>query len=296
MVFVALAVAGGLALAGCPGAATTTTYTPITGVVIKSSDLVVGRGCGTGPGQLYRYAAVLSYIDDGTVQNVPFTSGVFDCYADGIFSNLPADSSGSTSFSIFIAAFDQAAFPAALDCVAGTDEAGTPIPCPGDDPATVLASAGTPTWTTSCTATQQYGVPVLAACAPLEETGGDDAGATEAGAIDAGPAPGLPITVSTSGFVLPDGGTLTCDSQYTAAQATYSVSGQTGQTVLASCPSALTLSPTVAGATYALTVQLFAGASPVATVTCSAEASSTQAVLATCAPAVLGPAVPPGDP
>jgi hypothetical protein len=177
------------ALAGCPGAATTTAYTPITGIIIQSDALVAGHGCGTGPDQVYKYAAILTYVDDGGVPSGgAFQSSVFDCFAQGIFSNLPADSAGSTSFEIAIVAYDQANFPSALLCPVGATEAGPPAACPGDDPATLIQDEGTPTWTATCTATQQSGVPVLASCTPLLATGPiDDAGpdgAPEAG--DAG--------------------------------------------------------------------------------------------------------------
>jgi hypothetical protein len=280
---VILASAGAVALAGCPGTATTTTYTPITGLVIQSSALVAGYGCGTGPGQVYRYAAILYYVDDdsGARHGSAFTSGVFDCYADAIFSNLPADDAGSTRFSIDVLAYDQAAFPAALACGDGATEAGTPLPCPGDDPGTVLSVQGTPTWTTTCKATQESGVPTLADCEPL---------ASAVAPLDAGEAAtaaGLPITIDTTGFVLGDGGTLDCAAGFTAAQASFTAGSQSGQTAVTSCPTPLVVSPTVAGATYAITVHLFQGAAAVATASCTAQASASQGVTASCQSALL---------
>ena len=114
---VPFAVAAACALAGCPGTATTTTYTPITGILIRSSSLVTGYGCGTGPGQVYKYAALLKYAEDGGASGPVVYSGVFDCYSDGLFSNLPADDAGSLSFDVTIVAWNAASFPAPLQCV-----------------------------------------------------------------------------------------------------------------------------------------------------------------------------------
>ncbi|HEY1692429.1 MAG TPA: hypothetical protein VGG39_09720 [Polyangiaceae bacterium] len=185
-------------LAGCPGTATTTAYTPITGIIIESETLVAGHGCGTGPNQVYKYAAILTYVDDGGVPSGgAFQSSVFDCFAQGIFSNLPADSAGSTSFDIAIVAYDQASYPAALDCPVGANEAGLPLACPGDDPDTLMQDEGTPTWTATCTATQQSGVPVLASCTPLVATGET---------VDAGPGGEAEAGGATDSAAATDGG------------------------------------------------------------------------------------------
>ncbi|HEY6463763.1 MAG TPA: hypothetical protein VIY73_26520, partial [Polyangiaceae bacterium] len=94
-----------------------------------------------------------------------------------------------TSFEIAIVAYNEASFPAALVCPVGATEAGPPVSCPGDDPATLIQDEGTPTWTATCTATQQSGVPVLASCTPLVPTGlsgdaGPDGGTDASGAGD----------------------------------------------------------------------------------------------------------------
>lgn len=287
-VFVVLAVAEAFALAGCPSTGTTTTYTPITGIIINSASLTAGHGCGTGPNQVFMYAALLSYVDgDGGPDaspppGPPVQSGVFDCFSDGIFSNLPADEAGSLNFHLSILAYNQASYPTTLDCPPGTSEAGSSLPCPGNDPGVVLLNEGTPTWTTSCNAAQQAGVPVLASCGPLLPTGGSDAGGG-----DAATAPGLAITVDTAGFLLPEGGAFTCGTSFTSTQATYQVGAQSGQIGVSTCSTPLTIaSPTVAGATYAITVQLLDGSVPVGTVACQAQASATSPVTATCGPVV----------
>jgi hypothetical protein len=172
---------GGCLLAGCPTTATTTTYIPITGILVRASTLTEGVGCGTAPGQVYKYAALLAYVDDGGLASAPqySFSGVFDCFADGLFSNLRPDPAGSTTFQLTILAWDQAAFPPALQCDA-TDAAFTF--CPGDSPDVVTANEGTPGWSTTCTASQTLGVSTVASCGPLAPPGGAlaDSGAGDA--------------------------------------------------------------------------------------------------------------------
>jgi hypothetical protein len=200
----ALAVAAGaVGLAGCPQSGTTSIYTPVTGILIRSSTLVAGHGCGTAPGQVYRYAALVYYASDASDGGTPIVpagappagsqSSVFDCFADGLFSNLVASPTGSLSFSVAIYAFNFAAYPPALNCQPPVEGDGNVI-CPGDNPATLLGvvQGNVPTWTTTCDAVQQSGVSVLAVCRPLVPTaaaGGVDAGsdADESGdAADSG--------------------------------------------------------------------------------------------------------------
>ena len=281
----AVAVAG--VLAGCPAAATTTAYTPITGILIRSSSLVAGYGCGTGDDQVYAYAAFLKYVDGDAGATGPVVySGVFDCYSDGIFSNLPTDDAGSLSFSLTIVAWNQASFPAALACGPGeVGEAGFTT-CPGDSPDTLVNDEGTPTWITTCTAKQESGVSVLAVCTPLAPTGAaaNDAGTGDAGAEADGPAAGEAVVVDTHGFVAADGGTLVCGADYQTVRATYS--GAQSGIVSAECPAPLSIAPpTVAGGTYSLTVELLQSGTAVAQTVCQATASATAPTTASCAPA-----------
>jgi hypothetical protein len=280
-----LAVAAACVLAGCPAAATTPAYYPITGIVVRSSSLVAGYGCGTGDGQVYKYAALLSYTDDGGPPGPVVYSGIFDCYSDGIFSNLPGDDAGSLSFDLTIIAWNQASFPtAALSCDPSDVGDGGFTTCPGDSPATVASNEGTPNWITNCTATQQFGASVLAVCAPLTATGigGGDAGPGDAG--DGGATAGQAILVDTHGFVAADAGTLVCGTDFQSVRATYSSGSQSG-TVTAECPAPLSITPTVAGGAYGITVELFQSGASVARVACQATASASMPVSASCAPA-----------
>jgi hypothetical protein len=94
------------------------------------------------------------------------TSGVFDCFADGFFTNLPITNGTTPAFDIHIFAFNKDSFPPALDC--GPD-AGTMArpPCPGDDPAAVEPWERAANWTTDCTATEVLGVTAIATCPAL---------------------------------------------------------------------------------------------------------------------------------
>ncbi|HEY5243975.1 MAG TPA: hypothetical protein VIJ22_20980 [Polyangiaceae bacterium] len=284
-----LAVAATGLLAGCPAAATTTAYTPITGILIRSSSLVAGYGCGTGDDQVFQYGAFLSYVDDvdaGTHGPAVY-SGVFDCYSDGIFSNLPTDDAGSLNFSLTIVAWNQTSFPVTtLSCdPSSVGEAGFTT-CPGDSPDTLVNNEGTPNWLTTCTATQESGVSVLAVCAPLTPTkaGASDAGSGEASAETDAPAAGAAVVVDTHGFVAADGGTLVCGSDYQNVRATYS--GAQSGIVSAECPAPLSIAPpTVAGGAYSLTVELFQSGVAVAQTVCQATASATGPTTASCAPA-----------
>jgi hypothetical protein len=167
------------ALAACTSSSAAVIYTPITGIVIRSSELVAGHGCGTGPDQVYAYVAILSFADapDGARidggEPVPYVSTVVPCYADGVLSNLQSPS-GAYDYVLHIYAYNYASFPPSLAC--------TPprygLDCPGDYPeastdpdASGIEPRYPPTWETTCTATEQQGIPVLADCLPLEPSG-----------------------------------------------------------------------------------------------------------------------------
>jgi hypothetical protein len=186
-VLAALAAAA-CALVACATSSTTLpVFPPITGIVIRSSSLVAGIGCGTGDDQVYRYAAVVTFAptEGGTPSTTSFTN-IFDCFTDGVFENLPADN-GNLNFDVSIYAYNFKDYgPATAAAPMG---AGLPpdLACPPGNDATGCVPATTPltddqkkdaTWTTLCTATQQAGVPVLAVCPLLVATGDGDAATT----------------------------------------------------------------------------------------------------------------------
>src|SRR5580698_7427354 len=95
------ALALGMAGLGCQASAAALVYTPYQGVNIDSSSLVAPYGCGMGPGQVYRYVATLvnvPIVDGGDASDASradagpgtiLTTGVFDCFADGVFQGTP---------------------------------------------------------------------------------------------------------------------------------------------------------------------------------------------------------------
>jgi hypothetical protein len=168
-------VMGLFGLAACPGSPSTTLYTPITGLVINSESLLSGVGCGTGAGQVYKYAAVVTLAGDASEPGLP-VSGVFDCFTNAQFANLATPDGNLTSYDIAIYAFNEATFvgsgpqsPAAE--LGGCTDVESDAACQGENPATVLKYAGLANWRTTCTATQVPGVSEVAVCKGLLPVG-----------------------------------------------------------------------------------------------------------------------------
>lgn len=183
--------------AACSGSSSTSVQ-PTTGILIRAETLTTGRGCGTGPTQLFRYAVVVfGYTEDPP--NLPVedrasyrrevTSNVFDCFTDGAFIELPPSAqSGNSSFRLEVYAYSEPVYTAFKSQIesANTD--------------TSVLKKTSPTWTTECTASQQRDVQTLALCDPLGAglTGvGGNAGTTQ-------------ITLGTTSFRLADGRTALC--------------------------------------------------------------------------------------
>jgi hypothetical protein len=190
---------------GCSTDTTTTPYTPITGILLQSQPLVAGFGCGTGPTQVYRYAAVVNFASvpndaeagalvAGPVveqSGVPMTN-IFDCFNDGVFENLPSSDAGGSTYLITIFAYNQesyvkAGLPPDLTC--------PPLPdaglCTPGSTALSTAQEAEASWTTVCHATQQGGAPVFAVCPPLESVTAPSEGRSDASA-DAAPEDAAP--------------------------------------------------------------------------------------------------------
>ena len=189
-----------LLICGCPASTSNTTlFTPLTGIQIDATSLLFGFGCGTGPGQVFKYAAVVSFSpqapdggsDAATDAGSPVPtgiSGVFDCFTNGVFSNLPESEAGSLDFTVQVFAYNEASFPAQL-AAASTTGGSMGVAFVGDVAANVIPFEGMANWTAVCTATQVTGVTVNAICGPLTPqataAGSADAGG-EAGPADAG--------------------------------------------------------------------------------------------------------------
>jgi hypothetical protein len=155
-----------LSAAACGSTAATTAYTPQTGVVVRSEALTTGIGCGTGDTQVFKFVAVA--VSAG---NVAAAAGVYDCFADGVLVNLQpaplADGSYSLDFTVRIYAFNQAAYTASQAKI--TADVAQPNTAGGIFAAGAFATLGA-TYTTSCTATQQADIQVVAVCQRLAAT------------------------------------------------------------------------------------------------------------------------------
>jgi hypothetical protein len=174
--FVSLSTCAALACLGNPGCNSTPatpTYTPYQGVNIDTSSLVAPYGCGMGPGQVYRYVATIALVpsgpdasdaarDDGGsgVDAGPakaLATGVFDCFADGVFEGLSAGS--------FVLTIDAFTFAESEAVGIACDAEASPCAPPALDAGAAIAGYS---WTTTCTATVETGASVVAQCGPLE--------------------------------------------------------------------------------------------------------------------------------
>jgi len=176
-------------MVACATTSTTTTYTPITGIVIRSSVLVAGFGCGIGVNQVYRYVAVVRDATSADAEpdaqaGALVSTNISECFSDAVFENLPVSSSGSQAFAVSVFAYDKKSYddallPNDLACPPGMPADGAT--CVDGSESVTAAQEGMATWTTICTATQQEGAPVLAVCPPLEPPNVPPDAATDAG-------------------------------------------------------------------------------------------------------------------
>ena len=260
----ALAVLGLVGLAGmvaCAGTTTTTTaYTPITGVLVRSDALVSGIGCGTQPDQVFKYAAVVTQGNQTLTIGGTGVGMISDCFADAKFANLVAGPDGTLSFTVQIYAFSQESYLAQQ--AKGLDLAATDW---------TQLQKFQPTYKTSCRATQQQDVEVLAVCAPLHSGGAAS------------------VRIDTTQFPTATGATLKCLDQgkpkdYATVQAFYSVNGIAGELAPVTCPEPVVVTPAAAPATYTVDLQLVdpTGVKVVGSVRCSATTIPGLESTATC--------------
>lgn len=303
LVAVALACSGSSGSAGIP---------PTTGIVIRAETLTTGRGCGREPTQLFKYAAVVFGYSGGDPAaresyGVPVTAGVYDCFADGTFIELP-EINRSVTFRLEVFGFTEQAYLAAGGSVeaAGTD-------------ASALRDAG-PTWTTTCFATQQRDVQSLAVCEPLAPTsaetrvvlrtgaftrkdgrvtscaraadaGGGDAAAGDAGdassdAGDDGAAPDASIDDGGAGDDASAGDAGAGGLSFSTVRVRASIGGaEIAPPTDLACPDAFVIPNAVPKAEYRIDVELLGSASEaVGKTTCTAVAAAGVETAATCAP------------
>ncbi len=239
------------AVAACSNTNTAAGITPPTGILVRSENLVAGKGCGTGPAQVFKFAAVVQN-DDGAM----LAGATYDCFADGSFQNLPPSSNGSFHYKLHIFAYDKPTYTASAPAI----EAGA-----GD--ANRLAALPS-TWTTTCDATEQADVEVSALCAPLTPTPATGPGS---------------VRVPTDTFAAAgDAGTLACGTNFTTVQGV--TSDDAGATSSVECPAPLLFGGFTAETPFTTTVRLLFAGAPVGTTTCRATARPGTEVVATCDP------------
>ncbi len=160
--------------------------TPITGIVVRASTLVAGYGCGTGPGQIYKYSVVVSAFDEAGATQVFIAGGTYDCFADATFVNLCSSGSGNYVYNVNVYAFTEAQWnsaassPAIQDALTAhatycTFDAGRGTPPaasdqhvrPDEDGGIDDALLAVASFTTTCTATQEQSAEELAVCGPV---------------------------------------------------------------------------------------------------------------------------------
>lgn len=244
------AMAACLGAFACSSAATGLGVVPATGITVRAQDLTAGVGCGTGPGQVYKYAAVLAD---------PRVGRVYDCFADAAFVNLPSTSdAGAYSVQIFI--YDKTAYDANADFIESAAGASNAIDALSQVPAT---------WTTSCTATQTLNIQTVAECLPRT------AGGTGS------------MVIATDSFATGDGGSLACNTGFSAVSAIVDGSSSlpdAGAPSLVACPAAITFGPFPPFSTVSASVTLYQGLGIIGRTTCHATIIPSQATAATCDP------------
>jgi len=164
------------ASAGCP-ATSNTGILPITGVDIDIADLLTGANlaCGTGPGEVYKYATIANYAPPDSDGSAPpigtcglanLAGGVYDCFSLGTFGNLPLQDGGvvpdggSVLYTVQIYFFTYDAFIANADAIATAVNPAT------TSDATRICNLPY-SWATSCTAIEEDDIIVNAACRPI---------------------------------------------------------------------------------------------------------------------------------
>lgn len=194
-----------------------------TAIVVRAAAVTEAQGCGKGAGQVLRYAAVVTgceeRAEDGAcVRRVPLTAGVFDCFADATFVELPAVG-GTFSYDVDVFLYNEpgaAASRAALDDATARARA--------NDPAGAESAlrATSPTWSTTCTATQVDRVQSAATCAPVK---------SGRGAVGGEPLGESVVEIPLGTFPRAEGAPATCGFDYVAARAAVKIDGQAAAAV-----------------------------------------------------------------
>jgi hypothetical protein len=186
----ALAAGAGVAATALSSSSACTTTTTVnaslvSGIFINTELLLGDLGCDDkNPEDVYKYVAVV--INDS--KNVG-GAGIFDCFAEGVFANLPGTDAGALDFAVWIYAYNAPDFAAAnkdgalasavatLNGVNRPDGSVVPVPTnsvpdggtsKGEYPAALSSICRSKaTWVSVCSATSQDSVQTLANCGPL---------------------------------------------------------------------------------------------------------------------------------
>ena len=250
---------------GCSSTGSTDALTPITGISVRAETLTAGRGCGRGPTQLFKYAVVVLGRNPQNLASFDtvMTGGVYDCFSDAQFINVPA-SGGSFDFNIRVFAYNAAAYQAAGDAQVRA-AALNPSSLPRTNP----------TLTTTCVAQEFDQVLSLAACQPL---------VAGSGAVGAESQPAS-VVLAVGSFASASGTSVSCDASYTTVRYRADANGVPGTTTDTPCKTTVTITPAVAPASYVIQVALLRADGTVAgETTCGAETSAGLTSSATCQP------------
>lgn len=252
-------------LLGCSSTGGSDTLTPITGITVRAETLTAGRGCGTSGAQIFKYAVVVfgKNAQSGKF-DVPVANGVYDCFTDAQFVNVPS-SAGSFDYDLHVFAYTAQAYQAAGDAK---------VKAAALDPSSLPQT--NPSLATTCTAQELDQVQSLAVCEPL----------TAGSAAVGGPSQPASVVLSLASFATAAGQSLACDSSYTTVRYRADVGGTPGATTTdVRCNTTVTISPAVAPTVYAIQVALLRSDGTVAgETTCSADTSPGLTSSAACKP------------
>jgi hypothetical protein len=262
-------------LVACSGTGTSDTLSPITGVTIRAESLTVGRGCGRGTTQIFKYAVVLLGRNPSSAGTFDaFVAGnVYDCFSDAQFVSLPP-SANSFEYEVQVYAYNEAAYQAAGGDAAVKAAAQNPTALPRTNP----------TLTTTCTAQQIQDVQSLAVCKPF---------AAGTGGVGT---PAQPATVVLSAGTFPrgDSGTAICNTDYVTVRYRSGPGDSRGESTETPCshvtaggvePITIAISPAAAPASYTIEIALLRSDGTVfGQTTCGAETSPGITSSAVCKP------------
>jgi hypothetical protein len=246
----------GVALGVSVGCSDTTATTGVIqyGITIPAATLTSGLGCGTGPGQVYKYAAA---VED------PAAGAIYDCYASAAFQNLVAQADGGDNYTIAVFMYDQATYNA------NAAQINAVVDAPGG--AAALAKIAS-SYQTVCTGTQTLDLQSVAQCNP----------------IIIGPGS---LQITTNSFALADGGSLACGNGYNfVLEGPFDGGGASVADAgpYAVCPAPITVGPFTAHTQVTAPVTLFQTNTVIGTTTCRGNIVPNNAASpATCDPLVL---------